>query len=146
MGINPPRVAESGYHFPRARTRGPAIETTLLFVYGTLKRGLRNHHLMAGQRFVAEAVTEPRYRVVDLGPYPGLVNDPARGLAVRGELWVIDADCLAALDAFEGVPELFARGPVVVADAGQGGPVYAYFWNQPVPVGAASGDRWPMHD
>lgn len=115
---------------------------TLLFVYGTLKRGLRNHHLMAGQCFVAEAVTEPRYRVVDLGPYPGLVPDPATGLAVRGELWAVDDACLAALDAFEGVPDLFDRGPVAVA--GRAETVHAYFWNRAVPVGAPSGDRWPF--
>ncbi|VTT97078.1 Gamma-glutamyl cyclotransferase OS=Opitutaceae bacterium TAV5 GN=OPIT5_28875 PE=4 SV=1: AIG2 [Gemmataceae bacterium] len=111
-------------------------------MYGTLKRGLRNHHLMAGQRFVADAVTEPRYRVIDLGPYPGMVADAAAGLAVRGELWAVDPGCLAALDAFEGVPDLFVRGTVAVA--GQGGDVYAYFWNRPVPVAAASGDRWPL--
>jgi gamma-glutamylaminecyclotransferase len=111
-------------------------------VYGTLKRGLRNHHLMAGQRFVAEAVTERRYRVIDLGPYPGMVAGSAGGLAVRGEVWAVDAECLAALDAFEGVPELFVREPVAVA--GRGGTVSAYFWNQPVPVAAASGDRWPL--
>lgn len=111
-------------------------------MYGTLKRGLRNHHLMAGQRFVAEAVTERRYRVIDLGPYPGMVADSAGGLAVRGELWAVDAECLAALDAFEGVPELFVRGPVAVA--GRSDLVHGYFLNIPAPADAPSGDRWPL--
>ncbi|WP_439631846.1 gamma-glutamylcyclotransferase family protein [Gemmata sp.] len=111
-------------------------------MYGTLKRGLRNHHLMAGQRFVADVVTEPRYRVIDLGPYPGMVTDAESGLAVRGELWAVDAECLAALDAFEGVPDLFVRGPVAVA--GRSGDGWAYFWNNRVPAGAASGARWPL--
>jgi gamma-glutamylcyclotransferase (GGCT)/AIG2-like uncharacterized protein YtfP len=57
-----------------------------LFVYGTLKRGQRNHRLIADQRFLGEATTEPRYRVFDLGPYPGLVIDETNGVAVLGEL------------------------------------------------------------
>jgi gamma-glutamylaminecyclotransferase len=112
-----------------------------LFVYGTLKRGLRNHRLLAGQQFLGEAVTEPRYRVLDLGPYPGLVADGANGLAVRGEVWAVAACCLAGLDDFEGVPELFVRGPVAVA--GFDG-VEAYFWNRAVPDGAMSGREWPL--
>jgi len=34
---------------------------TRIFVYGTLKRGGRNHHFMAGQQFVGEARTAPGY-------------------------------------------------------------------------------------
>jgi pimeloyl-ACP methyl ester carboxylesterase len=37
---------------------------TILFVYGTLKRGERNYFRMAGQEFVAEATTAARYRVI----------------------------------------------------------------------------------
>src|SRR5215471_201591 len=60
---------------------------TIVFVYGTLKRGERNHRLLADQEFLGAAVTVPRYRVFDLGPYPGLVRDDATGLAVRAELF-----------------------------------------------------------
>ncbi len=117
------------------------IATTILFVYGTLKRGLRNHRLIADQKFLGEVVTEPRYRVFDLGPHPGLVVDEANGLAVKGELWAVSDCCLAELDDFEEVPGPFVREPVAIA--GCEDLVYAYFWNQPVPDGAASGDAWP---
>ena len=116
--------------------------TTVLFVYGTLKRGQRNHRLIADQTFLGEAETEPRYRVFDLGPYPGLVADPENGVAVRGELWAVVECCLAELDDFEEVPGLFVREPVAVA--GQDGIVLAYFWNRPVPAGARSGSEWPF--
>jgi gamma-glutamylaminecyclotransferase len=115
---------------------------TVLFVYGTLKRGQRNHQLIADQEFLGEAVTQPRYRVFDLGPYPGLVADDTTGVAVRGELWAVGACCLAELDDFEEVPGLFVR--VLVAIAGRDGEVFAYFWNRPVPPGAASGSDWPL--
>lgn len=114
----------------------------ILFVYGTLKRGRRNHRLIADQEYLGEAVTRARYRVFDLGPYPGLVADPANGLAVRGELWAVSACCLAELDDFEGVPDLFDRRPVAVA--GREGEVFAYFWSRPLPPGAAAGDEWPL--
>ena len=61
------------------------IAKTILFVYGTLKRGFVNHHLMAGQDFIGEGVTLPHYRVLDLGPHPGLIADEANGLAVKGD-------------------------------------------------------------
>jgi gamma-glutamylaminecyclotransferase len=116
--------------------KGVAVseEPTILFVYGTLKRGLANHHLMAGQQFIGEAVTLPRYRVLDLGPHPGLIVDEANGLGVRGELWAVSAECLSRLDEFEEVPGPFVRAPVEIE--GWGEEVDAYFWNRPAPPGA----------
>lgn len=103
---------------------------TVLFVYGTLRRGRRNHRLIADQVFLGAAATAPRYRVLALGPYPGLVPDDAAGVVVPGELWAVSDCCLAELDDFEGVPDLFDRRPVEVA--GRDDMVFAYFWNGPV--------------
>lgn len=114
---------------------------TLLFVYGTLKRGERNHRLLADQQFVSRAVTVPRYRVVDLGPYPGLIRDHSTGLAVHGELFAVDECGLAELDDFEGVPDLFVRESIEVEGHG---PAWAYYLNVPIPSSAKSGDRWPF--
>jgi gamma-glutamylaminecyclotransferase len=114
---------------------------TVLFVYGTLKRGGRNFFRMAGQEFVGEATTAPQYRVIDLGAHPGLVRDAVAGLAIRGELFAVDATCLAELDAFEEVPGPFVRERIDVPGHGE---VWAYYMNTPVPAGAKSGDRWPL--
>lgn len=113
---------------------------TILFVYGTLKRGERNHHLIADQEFIGEVVTTARYRVFDLGPYPGLVHDETNDLAVVGELFAVSERCLVELDRFEGVPELFVRALIEVEGHEE---VWAYFWNRPAPEGAKSGERWP---
>ncbi len=115
---------------------------TLLFVYGTLKRGLSNHHLLADQDFRGEAATEAHYRVIDLGPHPGLVVDRKQGIAIRGELWEVSERCLAELDAFEEVPGPFVRAEVNIA--GLEVTAQAYFWNRPIPEGAPSGSSWPM--
>ena len=77
----------------------------LLFVYGTLKRGCKNHRQLADQRFVGEACTAPGYRLYDLGDYPGLVTDTTATDGVSGEIWEVDAAALIKLDEFEGVAE-----------------------------------------
>jgi len=73
-----------------------------IFVYGTLKRGHGNHHYLAGQRFVSEACTLPLYRLHDMGGYPGMIRDD-RGVAVEGEVWEVDEDCLTRLDLLEDI-------------------------------------------
>jgi hypothetical protein len=70
-----------------------------------------------------------------------MVRDDAAGLAVRGELWAVDARCLVALDGYEQAEGLWLRGPVaVVARDG----VEAYLWVGGVPEGARSGAEWPF--
>lgn len=117
------------------------MSKTILFVYGTLKRGGRNFRLLADQEFVGEVATAPRYRVFDLGPHPGLVRDDTNGLAVKGELFAVSVCCLAELDDFEDVPEAFVRELIAVPGYDN---VWAYYLNTPVPAGAGGGDRWPL--
>lgn len=86
---------------------------TLLFVYGTLKRGCSNHHHLAGQTFVGVARSAPGFRLVDLGGYPGLVTSAADRGGVVGEVWSVDPAALQRLDAFEGVHQgLYRREPL----------------------------------
>jgi gamma-glutamylaminecyclotransferase len=115
---------------------------TVLFVYGTLKRGERNHHLMAGQRCLGAAITAPIYRVIDLGAHPGLVHDSQNGLSVHGELFEVSQRALKELDEFEGIPEPFDRRPVQMLQVEP--IVQAYFWLRPVPADGVSGDHWPL--
>jgi gamma-glutamylaminecyclotransferase len=117
------------------------MATALLFVYGSLKRGQHNHRLLRGQTFVAEAATLPRYRLLDLGPYPGLVQAAAGGRPIRGEVWRVDAATLARLDRFEGVPHLYDRRPVELADGPQA--VEAYFYNRDAAGYPECGTSWP---
>lgn len=78
---------------------------THLFVYGTLKRGCKNHRHLAGQTFVGEARSVPGYRLYDLGDYPGVIAAPTDMAGVTGEVWSVDDAALAHLDEFEGVSE-----------------------------------------
>jgi gamma-glutamylcyclotransferase (GGCT)/AIG2-like uncharacterized protein YtfP len=74
---------------------------TLVFVYGTLKRGGGNHHFLAGQAFVDEARTARGYTLYDLSGYPGMVRQDDDDTGVMGEVWSVDDECLARLDVLE---------------------------------------------
>ena len=88
----------------------------LIFVYGTLKRGLCRAHFLAGQHFVGVARSLPLYRMFNCGSYPGLRSAPQDGLSIVGELWSVDSECLARLDREEGVHEgLYARQAIEMA-------------------------------
>jgi len=99
---------------------------TALFVYGTLKRGFSNHAVLAGQEFVGEACTLPRYRLLDHGPHPSLVEAVGAGRSIRGEIWNVDHATLARLDVFEQVDHLFSRREIALVDNST--TVYAYFY------------------
>ena len=112
---------------------------TLLFLYGTLKRGGRNHPLVADQEFLGPARTLPRYRLYDSGSYPCLVDDAA-GVAIRGELWRVDAAMLQRLDEFEEVGHTFARRQVAVEGTDE--TVFAYFYCGAVGTYSDCGAEW----
>lgn len=74
-----------------------------IFVYGTLKRGRSNHGHLYGQHYIGLAMTQPRYRLHDLGGYPGMVLDERDGISIHGEIWEVNAECLARLDELEDI-------------------------------------------
>lgn len=117
------------------------MNRTILFIYGSLKRGQANHRLIADQEYLGEAVTDSRYRIVHLGRYGGLVRADPGGLPVKGELWAVSRCCLGELDDFEQQEGLYFRSPVSVV--GRDG-VEAYYWTGEVPGDVESGAEWPL--
>ena len=112
----------------------PQQLSQLVFVYGSLKRGYALHAMLQGQVCLGNAVTEPLYRLFDLGSYPGLVEWP-EGIAIRGEVYQVSLDCLIRLDEAEGVVEgLYARRKISLQAEFRGKDVHAWFW-----LGAVSG-------
>ncbi len=93
-------------------TASPAART-LVFVYGTLKRGGSNHGWLDGQTYVGDARTVPGFRLYVVADYPGLVATPEDQVGVTGEVWSVDTAALARLDELEGVAEkLYRRAPL----------------------------------
>ena len=114
---------------PRGRAGTPAPDARRpmrVFVYGTLLSGEPNHHLLHGQPLVGEAHTRPRFNLVSLGAFPALVSGGE--VAVRGEVYDVDAPTLGALDRLEGYPGFYTREPVEL-DGEVTGEALAYLLN-----------------
>lgn len=103
------------------------MDRFLLFVYGTLKRGGVRNGVIAAQKYLGEVRTVPRYALVDLGSYPGLVH-AEDGQHVHGELYEVDTALIATLDAVEGAPSLFALADVELE--GRDRLARSYFYQQ----------------
>jgi gamma-glutamylcyclotransferase (GGCT)/AIG2-like uncharacterized protein YtfP len=81
-----------------------------VFVYGTLKRGCGNHHLLKDAVFVGEAVTVETFGMVDVG-FPFMLREQHDTHPVAGELYDIgdDRETLAALDRLENEGFMYDR-------------------------------------
>lgn len=72
---------------------------SLLFVYGSLKRGRSNHGELRAAEYLAHARTAPCFALRVIAGYPALV---AGTRSIEGELYRIPSSALPALDEFEG--------------------------------------------
>ena len=105
------------------------MSETLVFVYGTLKRGATNHAVLADQRFLGETRTPPGYRLYVVADYPGLVREPSDRRGVAGEVWAVSPDALHRLDEFEGVPQrLYRRDSIALPAPFENKEVFAYYY------------------
>ena|GEM_PF-957515 len=108
----------------------PMASKTLIFVYGSLKRGARHHGQLAGAEFVGSSRSAPGYRLVRYSEgYPALVRASGEDGAVRGELYRVDAEQLGRLDAFEECPTLYQRELIELED-GSSAAAYVIFAEQ----------------
>lgn len=116
-----------------------------VFVYGTLKRGGSNHHLLAGQKFIAVAHTEPVYKLYTLGNYPAMVDAAQDGRSIEGEIWDVDEPCLGRLDKLEGLDEgLYKRAPIRLQPPQDQAVVEGYLYLLDVAGHRDSGTIWPV--
>ncbi len=77
-------------------------EQHTVFVYGTLKKEYSNHGYLEQQEYLGEYQTNPRWGLIDLGPFPAMV---CGSHAVKGEAYNVTDDTLQALDILEGVAQ-----------------------------------------
>jgi gamma-glutamylaminecyclotransferase len=111
-------------------------DSTLLFVYGSLKRGRRHHAELGGARFAGVARTLPEYRLLELGEYPALASGCR---SIEGELFQVTEALLVELDRFEG--DDYERGAVRL----EGGRTALAYFARAVLVALApvfDGDVW----
>ena len=89
--------------------------SSLLFVNGTLMRGLKLNGNLDGATFLGEFRTAPAYRIHSIGDvHPGMYRVDEGGIAVPGELYEVPDDVLELVEA--GEPPNLYRGPVELED------------------------------
>ncbi len=93
------------------------LDDELLFVNGTLMRGLALHANLDGAELLEEVATAPRYRLHSIDDdHPAMyeIAEGETGTAVVGELYRIPVEVL--LRVIEGEPDGLRRDPVTLAD------------------------------
>ncbi|GAC1668528.1 MAG: glutamyl-tRNA amidotransferase [Candidatus Limnocylindrales bacterium] len=91
------------------------MESSLLFVNGTLMRGLALNKNLDGAEFVEEAHTAPMYRIHSIGDvHPGMYPVAEGGVTVAGEIYRVPDDVWRRVEA--GEPPGLYRGPVTLDD------------------------------
>jgi gamma-glutamylaminecyclotransferase len=85
-----------------------SVESSLVFVYGTLKRGFPNYdESLYGSCYCGIGKSVDTYPLLIAGKFysPVLVAEKGSGLNVSGELYDVGSEILCALDRLEGVGE-----------------------------------------
>lgn len=114
----------------------------LIFVYGSLKRGLSNGHRLRGAKCVdGDAWAEGYGLVVYEGGYPGLVA--ARERRTLGEIYEASVELLAELDDFEECPDVYFREKIeVTMSTGERREAFAYLATRPEGFAPYPYERW----
>lgn len=135
--LQPPRDREA----TGPSTGGPdgaAPRRHLVFVYGTLKRGGRNHHWLKDASWAGEASLDGVV-LHDLGPFPMAVIGAGTAF---GEVYAVEASGLDRLDELEGYPRLYDRRQLPLND-GRLAWIYLGRARQVRHAPAVSGGTWP---
>jgi len=78
-----------------------------VFVYGTLKIGHNNSHLLRTAKYLGDAVTSDRYTMFCVG-FPVIMPD-RNGHQVAGEVYEVDAETAYNLDRLEARGRMYDR-------------------------------------
>ncbi len=115
-----------------------------VFVYGTLKQGFCRHAALASEKFLGTARTQPCYRMVNIGEYPGLFAVEENGVSILGEIWEVSPSVLKRLDGIEGTDEgEYVRKEIQLLDP-RFGFIEAYFFLGGVDRFPDCGESWDV--
>lgn len=115
-----------------------AVQKYKVFVYGTLKKGFRNHCLLAGADFLGKARTQEKYALYSTG-IPFVVKEE-KVSQIQGELYLVKVGTLEVLDRIEGHPGWYCRKEVQILLNGQCSEVTAWLYFYPKPTGKLLSD------
>ena len=103
----------------------------LIFVYGTLLKGLERSYVLEGSDFIGDAVAGG-VNLYDLNHFPGIKQGDG---AVVGELYYVENEIIQMLDMVEGYnpndlkKSLYQRSEIKIILPTIATDVFAYFYN-----------------
>lgn len=71
-------------------------------VYGSLRKTMGNHYILASSEFIGEAKEEVPYYMIDLGFFPALIKDYEKKNPIVFEVYNVKDFTLSTLDYLEG--------------------------------------------
>lgn len=101
---------------------------SLVFVYGTLRQGCANHHLLKDAYCYGVGSTLSKFALYLVSGYPYVTN-VAPCYQIVGELYAVDNITLAELDKMEGHPSHYERSETIVTVHGVQYTAWLYFRN-----------------
>lgn len=98
-----------------------------VFVYGTLRKGEGNHHILMNSACIEQEDEVESFTLYKVNPhYPAAVPRLIPGYSIKGEVYGIDEFTLERLDRLEGYPNLYDR---VEVETKKGHRAIMYIWN-----------------
>lgn len=101
-----------------------------VFVYGTLRSGHSNHHLLKDANYYGAGNTAENYSMYLISGFPYVTSFEPR-YPIVGELYGIDADTLSVLDKMEGHPRHYERREISVIVGKNQYTAWMYFKDPP---------------
>ena len=76
------------------------MKKTLISVYGSLRKGMGNDHLLSTSEYLGEFQTKPEFSLYSLGFYPGLKTGGTTSVTM--EVYSVDDTVAERVDRLEG--------------------------------------------
>lgn len=120
----------------------------LLFAYGSMKRGFRNHYRLENDKFIGQAKTKKKYCMFPAPSYnyPYGIEDDRRW-QLKGELYELTNTPIETIDEFEGSPVYYYRKMIKVVCNNKDYDAYIYFKSETNPNQIESDlplDKWTL--
>ncbi len=99
------------YNSDRALSEEPIFKRNV-FVYGSLKKGFGNSHILSDSKVISlSAQTIQKFVMLSLSAYPGLLDKPSHkdSSLISGEIYEVSLSTLKSLDMLEGYPSFYNR-------------------------------------
>ncbi len=111
-------------------SKANVLQDNLVAVYGTLKRGEGNYHLLRSARYLGRGKTAEKFPLVVSG-LPYLYKESGKGYNVEVDVFKVSDQRLARLDQLESHPHWYKREQVNIVVKGKQLKCWVYFMTEP---------------